>query len=98
MSYTNVMKCHNIYSESEGERVIDVHCRSPYLPCPTPTEFTSPGCQEGLKARLAVVAKRVLPRELLGVPGTSDGTAVEETEATRNEWLIYFIVMFMLFP
>jgi hypothetical protein len=37
---------------------------------------------------LAVVAKRVLPRELLGVPGTSDGTAVEETEATRNEWLI----------
>lgn len=36
--------------------------------------------EEGLKARLAVVAKRVLPRELLGVPGTSDGTAVEETE------------------
>ena len=42
--------------------------------------------QEGLKARLAVVAKRVLPRELLGVPG-ADGNAVEETEAARNEWV-----------
>lgn len=44
-----------------------------------------------------MVAKRVLPRELLGVPGTSDGTAVEETEAISLECSCYSHDISMIF-